>query len=233
VTLVAIHQPVFLPWLGWWDKLVRADRFVLLDDVQFPKKGGTWMNRVRMLVQGEPAWVTVPVDRSYHGVRSIREMRIDERKPWRESVVDTIARSYRSAAHFEEVLPLVQDLVGVRTDRIAELNESAIRRLAEALELDTSKFVRQSELGVDGAGTDLLVELCRSVGGTAYLSGDGAAGYLEPEKFPAAGLDLVLQGFEPPAYPQLADEHVPGLSVVDTLMNCGRVRTLDLLAPRG
>ena len=73
MTLVAIHQPTFLPWLGWWDKLVRADRLVLLDDVQFPKKGGTWMNRVRMLVNGEPAWVTVPLDRSYHGVAPVRE----------------------------------------------------------------------------------------------------------------------------------------------------------------
>src|SRR5205085_9519011 len=92
--LVAIHQPTFLPWLGWWDKLLRADIFVLLDDVQYPKKGGTWMNRVRMLVNGEPTWVTMPIDRTYHGVRTVREISLDQTKPWRKKILGTLAASY-------------------------------------------------------------------------------------------------------------------------------------------
>src|SRR6476469_5556647 len=106
--VVAIHQPTFLPWLGLWDKLLRADVFVLLDDVQFPKKGGTWMNRVRLLANGDPQWVTVPVERAYHGVRTVREMRIDDVKPWRERIYATIEHAYSSAAHADEVLPVVR-----------------------------------------------------------------------------------------------------------------------------
>jgi hypothetical protein len=83
--LVAIHQPNFFPWLGYFDKLARADVFILLDDAQYPKTGGTWSNRVQLLINEKPAWVTVPVVRSYHGVRQIREMRIDEQRPWRPS----------------------------------------------------------------------------------------------------------------------------------------------------
>ena len=230
MTLVAIHQPAFLPWLGWWDKLVRADVFVLLDDVQFPKKGGSWMNRVQMLVNGEPRWVTVPVDRAYHGVRTVRETRIDDEWPWRDKVAKTIAASYGRAEFFGDVGPLVDELLHRPEERIAELNEAAIRAIAERLSLDVSKLVRQSELEVTGTGTDLLVDLCTSIGATAYLTGDGADGYLEPEKFAAAGLELLRQNFEPQRYPQPAPDHVPGLSIVDALMNCGWGGTSALLA---
>ena len=72
--IVAIHQPNFFPWLGFFDKIARADVFCLLDNVQFPKTGGTWINRVQLWINGKAAWATAPVDRSYSGVRRIREM---------------------------------------------------------------------------------------------------------------------------------------------------------------
>src|SRR3954451_7802996 len=154
--IVAAHQPTFLPGRGWWDKLVRADRLVLLDEVQVPKKGGTWMNRVRLLVNGKPAWVTVPIDRTHHGVRSVREVRIDESKHWRTKVEATIATSYAGAAGFRSVFPFVQELLRLRLDGVAEFNVSTIRRLARELELDKDKLVLQSELSAGGTGTDLL-----------------------------------------------------------------------------
>ena len=82
--IVAIHQPNFFPWLGYFDKIARANVFVILDSVQFPKKQGNWMNRVRVLVHGKPHWLTVPVDRTFHGVRSVREMQIASDSPWRD-----------------------------------------------------------------------------------------------------------------------------------------------------
>jgi hypothetical protein len=230
MTLVAIHQPTFLPWLGWWDKLVRADVFVLLDDVQFPKKGGTWINRVRLLVNSEPRWVTVPVDRTYHGTRSVREMRIDSSKPWRDEILRTLTASYGRTAHFDEVMPVVEEALDGDAVGIAELDERAIRRLAGPLGIDTSPLVRQSDVGVTGSGTELLVDICRAVGGDGYLSGDGSEGYLVPELFDPAGLELRYQAFRPPRYPQQADRFVPGLSVVDALMNCGFEGTRGRLA---
>jgi len=229
MTLVAIHQPTFLPWLGWWDKLVRADVLVLLDDVQFPKKGGTWMNRVRMLVGGEPRWVTVPVDRAYKGTRRVHEMRIDESKPWRENMLATVRGSYARAPYAQEVMPVLEEALRARTDRVAELNERAIRLLGDLLGLDKSKLVHQSELRVSGAGTQLLVEVCRAVGGDTYLSGDGSDGYLEEDAFAAAGLGLTFQEFTPPRYPQLVAHYVAGLSVVDALMSCGSRGAIELL----
>lgn len=221
MTVVAIHQPTFLPWLGWWDKLVRADVFVLLDDVQFPKKGGSWTNRVRLLVGGEPRWVTVPVERAFHGTRSVRETRIDTGKPWREEITRTLVASYGRAPYFDEVMPVVEEALAGDVDRIAVLDEQAIRCFAEVMALDASRIVRQSDLGVTGTGTELLVALCGAAGGSAYLSGDGAGGYLDEEAFATAGVGLVYQRFVSPRYPQSTDSFVAGLSIVDALMNCG------------
>ena len=90
--VVAIHQPTFFPWLGYFNKIARCDQFVVLDSVQFPKKGGTWSNRVKLLLNGQAGWVTMPVERNYHGVRSYAEMCIDNGTPWRDKLVQTIRR---------------------------------------------------------------------------------------------------------------------------------------------
>ena len=185
MTLVAIHQPTFLPWLGWWDKLVRADVLVLLDDVQFPKKGGTWMNRVRMLVGGEPRWVTVPVDRAYSGTRRVREMRIDDSKPWRENMLATIRGSYARAPFVDEVRRWSRSRSPSARPR-RRVQGAAIELLAGRLGLDTSKLVYQSELGVSGDGTQLLVKLCRAVGGDTYLSGTAPTATSRSTRSPAS-----------------------------------------------
>ncbi len=228
--VVAIHQPNFLPWLGYFDKLARADVFVLLDDAQFPKKQGNATNRVRLLVGGRAAFVTAPVVRSYHGVREIREMRIDETRPWRAKLLKTVETNYRPAPSFDEVKALVTELIKTPTDNLAAYNEAGIRRLASALGLDESRLVRSSTLGVRSSGTDRLIELTQAVGGTAYLSGDGAGGYQEDEKFAEVGLDLTRQNFEHPDYPQPEQHPVHGLSIVDALMSCGIEGTRALLA---
>lgn len=214
--IVAIHQPTFLPWLGWWDKLARADVMVLLDDVQVPRESrGTWLNRVRVLVAGEPRWVTMPIVRA-DGVRTVNEARIDESQPWRRKVLGTIEQSYRRAPHFDAVMPVVREAIEQRANDLASFNEAAIRRLAVPMGLPGERLVRASELGVDSSATQRLVDLTRAVGGDVYLSGDGADGYMDAAEFAGTGVELRLQEFTDPS-------PVPGLSVVDHLMRVGPV----------
>lgn len=228
--LVAIHQPNFLPWLGWWNKLARADVFILLDDVQFPKKGGTYMNRVQVLVGGDATWLTMPVVRSYSGLREVREMRTDAASPWRERILDTLRFSYGEAPHFEATMAVLEPLIAASGDELAEYNERALRALAAQLGLDAGRFVRSSTLASEGRATERLVSLVRAVGGGAYLAGGGATGYQEDELFAGAGIEIVEQGFVPRPYPQgRAGAFVPGLSVVDALMWCGGAETAGLV----
>lgn len=229
-TLVAIHQPNFLPWLGYFDKLARADVFVLLDHVQFSKSGGTWSNRVQLLVNGRPAWVTMPIVRAYHGVRSYRQMQIEPDTRWRSKLLRTIHLNYAAAPCFDEIFPTVQSLLAHPSDNLAEFNEAAIRTLAAGLGLSTAHLVRSSELAVQGQASDMLVSLVQAVRGDAYLAGGQAAAYQQDEKFAAAGIAVVWQNFVHPIYAQgRREEFTPGLSVVDALMHCGWQGTAALL----
>jgi hypothetical protein len=219
--LVAIHQPNFFPWLGYFDKIARADVFVLLDNVQFSKTGGNWSNRVRLIVNGEAAWVTVPVIRNYHGVREIREMRIDESSGWRRKFLQNVRTNYARAAAFDAVFPFVERLVHTETDLLSEFNVTVIRAICGELQLPLAKLVLGSSLQAEGRATELLISMVRSVGGTAYLCGGGAGGYQDDQAFSAAGLRLVYQEFAHPSYEQRLPAFVPGLSIVDALMHCG------------
>ncbi len=229
--VVAIHQPNFLPWLGFIDKFVRSDVFILLDDVQFPKKGGSWTNRVRLLVGGKPAWITVPIDRSYHGTRRIDEMVIKDQFDWRGKILGTIRMSYGRAPCFQEISPWLERLINHPTSSLAEFNVAALDSLVRGFGWRADKFVLGSSLGVTASATERLVELAKAVGGTTYLCGGGTDGYQEDDLFPAAGIELEYQEFDHPDYPQFnTPELVPGLSVVDLLMNCGFAGARDYLA---
>jgi RimJ/RimL family protein N-acetyltransferase len=215
---VAIHQPNFFPWLGFFDKLRRCDAFVLLDTVAFSK--GSWTNRSQVLVGGRKHWLTAPVRRSGIG-EPIRDVLIDDGRDWRAKMVRTLRENYARAPAFAAAMPLVEQLIGCPSERLADYNELAIRRLVKELGLTHTTVVRASDLPVVGSATGLLVGLVRALSGTAYLAGGGAGGYQEDELFAASGIDLIRQNFEPPVYPQPVAEPVVGLSVIDALLQCG------------
>lgn len=214
----AIHQPNFFPWLGYFDKIGRADVFVFLDDVAYPKSGsgaGSWVNRVRIAIGGAPAWVGAPVRRE-RGVQKIKDVLMDDRQPWRKKLLRTLEINYRRAPNFDACMAIVTPLIGLETSLLADFNMHAVRILCGVLGLD-AQFVRQSELDTRRASTELLIELATKVRADAYLCGGGADGYQDDRLFPAAGIGLVHQNFEPRPYGD-PRSFIPGLSVIDYLM---------------
>jgi hypothetical protein len=227
--IVAIHQPNFFPWLGYFDKIVRADVFVVLDHVQFPKSEGNWSNRVRLAVNGEAGWVTMPVRRDYEGFRRIDEMRIDNDAPWRRKLAQTLRTNYGKAAAFKDVFPVVESWISNPTDSLVDYNLAGITAICQRVGLACSHIVRSSALQVAGAKTDLLVNVVLATGGDTYLSGDGSAGYQDDAALAAAGIDVVYQRFVHPVYPRGAAGFVPGLSILDAIFHCGFEATGQLL----
>jgi hypothetical protein len=228
--VVAIHQPNFLPWLGFFDKIARADVFVFMDNVQFPKKGGTWTNRVKLLVSGKENWITAPIDRRYHGVRMINEMKLNNEIPWRDKILKTIQTNYSKAPFYNEIYPHLFNLINNPTDNLSEYNIKAIYTFSRSIGLDVSKMVFGSSLEVGGNATDLIISIVRAVEGTSYMAGGGADGYQEDEKFADADIELIYQNFQHPVYAQFnSTEFVPGLSIVDALMNLGPKGVRDLM----
>lgn len=228
--VVAIHQPNFFPWLGFFTKIMRSDVFVLLDDVQFQKTGGTWTNRVQLLVSGKAHWVTAPIVRSHHGVRNINEMHFNSTDNWRSKMIATISMNYRKAPFFEASMPVLKPLIEHPDDNIAAYNCHAIQAILDHLNIKHDHLISSSELPHEGKANNLLISLTKAVEGDTYLSGDGADGYQNPELFQEAGIALQYLHFKHPQYPQHGvAEFVPGLSILDALMNIGFANTQSLL----
>jgi hypothetical protein len=219
--VVAIHQPNFFPWLGYFDKMAKSDVFVFLDSVQAPKGGGSWLNRVKIAMNGKAHWVTAPIDRDYRGVRRVDEITFAATS-WREQVLKTMVSAYGRAPGYGETMPLLEPLVRNPASNVAAFNDAAVRALAAALRLDSRTFVRSSELELAGHSNDLLVAITRAVGGHTYLCGGGAQEYFDETPFHQAGLSVQYQNFTHPSYPQgSTGDMITGLSVVDALMHCG------------
>lgn len=218
--VVAIHQPNFFPWLGYFDKIARSDVFVFLDDVQFPKTGGVWSNRVKMLLAGEPRWVTAPIRRAFHGVALINGIEWADEQPWRTKLLKTLAANYARAPHYRETMAWLEPLILQPENNLARYNMAVIRAIADRIGLRNDHCVTSSSLGGQGQASELLIDLTRKVGGGCYLCGGGAGGYQEDEAFAAVGVELRYQSFVHPIYTQHGGrEFVSGLSIVDALMN--------------
>lgn len=221
--LVAIHQPNFFPWLGFFDKIRRADIFVFLDAVDYPRSGsggmGSWLNRVRISIQGEARWITCPIRRMPLG-SLISAAEIDDAQPWRGKLLKTLAANYRRADRYDETMTWLEPLLLMNESRLAVFNMHAIMVVAEKLGLST-RFVVQSALPHEGSATRRLVSIVQAVGGDGYLAGGGATGYQEDHLFGEAGISLRFQNFAPRSYGP-ASGWMPGLSVIDYLLHDGR-----------
>ncbi|MFN7594507.1 MAG: WbqC family protein [bacterium] len=220
---VAIHQPNFFPWLGYFDKIRRSDAFVFLDEVAYARAGsgsmGSWTNRVRIAIQGEPRWITCPIRRMPLG-SLISAARIDDGQPWREKLLRTLELNYRRAPNFGTAMALLVPLIEYRDENLAAYNMGVIQAISGHLGIG-ARFLRQSEVEYSGNATDLLISLVRAAGGESYLAGGGASGYQEDAKFAEAGVGLVMQHFVPRCYGE-SKSFLPGLSVIDYLMRDGR-----------
>lgn len=221
--IVAIHQPNFFPWLGYFDKIRRADTFIFLDAVDYPRSGsggmGSWTNRVRLNIQGQARWVTCPLKRVDLGT-SISAVTIDDGQPWRSKLLRTLEANYRRAPRYAAAMALIEPLILASESNLAAFNIAAIKAIAAALGLET-QFVLQSSLPAEGKATELLTSLVHATGGSTYLAGGGASGYQDDDTFALRGLELVYQGFVAHAYGD-PERFIAGLSVIDYLMFDGR-----------
>lgn len=221
MTTLAIHQPNYLPWPGYFHKMAACDVFVYLDAVQYPR-GRSFAARNRIKTPNGPAYLTVPVSvpKGHDGRVSYLEVGFAD-DGWRTKHLRTVEQCYARAPHFDAIFPLYRDALG-RGDSPVEVNIALNEAVAGYLGIG-SRRVRLSEtLAEFGAKTQLIVELCRALGATAYLSGTGGgADYNDEQLLRANGIELRYDSFDPPTYPQLWGDFEPRLSVLDLLFNCG------------
>lgn len=223
---IGIHQPEYLPWPGFFNKILKSEAFVILDNVQF-SRGGV-QNRNRIKTARGVKWLTVPL--AGHQMLPIKDVNIDNSRPWSANHFTLLKGAYKNSLHFSELLDFFEDLyLNQKFTKLVDLNLRIIKYLMDYLGLKT-KLILASSLKSKGQRTDLLLDICRKTGSDVYLSGQGGKRYLEEEKFKANGIQITYRDFAYPTYQQQFDEFVPNLSIVDMICNLGKTETLKLIS---
>ena len=217
--ICAIHQPQFIPWLGHFQKIAKADIFVFLDNVQFRKN--EFQNRNRIGTEHGAHWLTVPV--SFHFGDTLREVKIAEGTRWAQRLWKTLEQTYGKAPYFDTYAHGLQKILMQQWDDLAAINAASVRWLMGCFEIE-ARIETASELPpMSQDRTGRLVDICQHLEATTYLSGAQAQCYLDVSRFEAAGLAVEFQSYEHPEYPQVnsAEAFVSHMSAIDGLFNCG------------
>ena len=230
--VVAIHQPNFLPWTGFFDKMDRSDVFVLLDRVQLIRRSFT--TRTSLLKGGNRLQISIPVQHIGTQDLPIGDAIIDPATPLLRKTAKTLRFCYGKCTYWRRYGEPVIEILTSQVEELAELNIQLIRFLAEALGISWGRVVLQSELAGSGKKSELMATLTKAAGGSIYLLGGTepsdisptqksgtAADYNDPAVYASHGLKLVYQNFVHPEYEQGGYPFIPGLSVLDLLVRLG------------
>ena len=226
--IVSAHQPAFLPWLGYFDRIARSDVFVFLDGIQFEKN--SFINRNRIKTKRGPLWLTIPVNHKGHTSSTMVATTIAGDNSWRRKQLCSISQAYSRAPYFGSVFPKLESLYKIEGATLADTCFSQLQFWLSELSI-TTRIVRMSDLELSERKSDLVLEICQKLGATNYISGALGRDYLELAQFQAASVGVTFQDYAHPEYRQLHGDFVPNLSIVDAWMNLGP-ETAALFAPK-
>jgi hypothetical protein len=228
-----ITQPNYLPWLGYFEQIARADVLVFLDTVQYEKQ--EWQNRNRLKgTNGRPFWLTVPVEAHPLSTR-LMDIRISSHQgQWRRKHLRSIETALGATPFFGLLFPLLQQWIEGDYEYLVELNTDGIKLISRLLGL-SPLFIRASELRPEGEKSRLVLSLCQQVNTDRYYSSAGAKAYLDEDLhlFSEAGIQVTYQSWQHPIYTQPGESFISHLSAVDALMNIGPEATRSFILGNG
>ena len=224
--IAVVHQPEFVPWLGFFERLTVCDVCIILDHAQFQKRG--FINRNRIKTDRGPVWLTIPIVHE-DSMKPINEVRIQAGTGWQKKQWRRLEAYYRHAPHFKEYASPLKDIMDREWGFIAPLDVALIRYCMVVLKIDIP-IKLSSELRIEGKSSEMLVHICQSVGADTYLSGIGGKRYMDFDTFERNAIKVMFQEFVHPEYPQQFSQipFVPSLSILDLLFNCGE-KSVDII----
>ncbi len=216
---VVISQPMFFPWVGLIEQVRLADQFVFYDDVQFSK--GSFVNRVQIKTASGIKWLTVPLKGVSLGQR-IQDVQVDHARHWQRQHLDMLKQAYATAPFLKDMLRVVQEVHDVGADTIGALSEASMVAVCRYFGLDTGRqFHHIGELAIGGSGSQRVLDIVQHLHGSRYITGLGAANYLDHEAFAQAGVAVEYMAYRKTPYPQLHGEFTPYVSILDLIANVG------------
>jgi hypothetical protein len=217
--IVSINQPAYLPWLGYFHRIAVSDLHIVLDHVQFEKNSFTNRNKIR--TSDGWCWLTVPVKTSGRfGDLAIDQVEISTERRWAEKHWNSIRLNYSKASYFREHADFFEAIFSHSWERLNPLLREVTTYLLNGFGIHT-KIMLSSEIGVLGRKSELVLELCRKVGATSYLSGSLGRDYLDESAFQQAGIAVAYQDYHHPTYKQAYPNFEPYMGAIDLLLNCG------------
>ncbi len=224
---LAIMQPYLFPYIGYWQLMKAVDRFVIYDDVNYIKGG--WINRNRILIQGAPAYMTIPLVQASPNM-TIQTLRMQSGTRWRDKLTRMLALTYARSPHFELVWPTLTRIIDYDTDDLVAFLTNQIQVLAQCLGLST--VFERASLSYPrhrASGQARVIDICVQAGATQYINALGGRSLYDKATFAARGVDLRFLACRMPPYSQRSDTFVPQLSIIDTLMALGVQATAHCL----
>jgi hypothetical protein len=225
---VAIMQPYFFPYLGYFQLIAASDVFVLHDDVQYIKAG--WVNRNRILFNGESRMITLPVQKDSYELPINARMYVRDEKA-RKDILNLIKQAYLKAPFFPQVFPFLNELLMYGDCNVARYNENLVRLIADYLGL-TCKIITSSGMDKNNslAGEQRVLEMCKQLEATRYINPQGGQSLYDTATFRDRGIDLRFIVMRPASYNQGTAAFIPYLSIIDALMWLGSVNIQHHLA---
>ncbi|MEC9251264.1 MAG: WbqC family protein [Pseudomonadota bacterium] len=231
MTTLAVMQPTYMPWLGYFDLMDQADHFVFLDDVQLARQSWQTRNRVRG-PSGDALMLSIPVRHTGALDATLAETEIDDDKPWRKKHARTVEQAYARAPHGKAASILWQQILASPQTRLAGFNAAAIKHIAAAAGLPVQTS-HSSEYQLPDDRVDRLIALCHATGCDTYLSTPGAMDYMQADgafdRFHAHGLKVIFQSYTHPQYDQGGPDFLSHLGCVDAIAHLGIDAVLPLL----
>jgi len=220
---IAIHQPNFLPWTAYFNKIKSVDTFVFFDDIQF-ERGKTYTSRTKILLNGKEHWLTIPV-KNKSDLILIKDITVDNNIFWKKKHLKTISLNYKKAEYFDQVFPIIKKIYSIDSNYLIDYNIQFIISISEYLDLHT-KFILSSEIKTNNINTlDKILNILVALNATSYISGSGAGSqrYINQQKFLNKKIKLIWQNYLPKPYKQLnVHRFIPNLSIIDLIFNCGK-----------
>ena len=214
---VSIHQPVYLPWLGFFKKIMSSDIFVFLDDVQYEKNGVQNRNKIRTH-EGD-AWLTIPV--SVKSTTLLKDVKINHSNNWEKKHSKSIENNYSKAKFFHDYWEEFEKFYQKKFDKLIELNLEIIEFLMNKFKIKT-KIMFSSELNISEKGSERILQICKSLDANSYLSGIGGKKYLVLDSFKKNGISVNFQNFQHPIYNQVYQPFHQNMAAIDLLYNEGK-----------
>lgn len=216
---VAINQPAYIPWLGWFQRVKDCDTFVFLDHVPMGKDGMANRNKIRTAL-GDEKLLTIPI-RDRGGCTPIIDIEIAEDGKWGNRHFEAMRNAYKAAPYWKRHAPFFEGILAQR--HVAVHLDSVIMPITfymlQNFNIET-KCMRSSPMGIKGKKSDLNLEICQKLGADTYLSGPFGRSYLETEKFDAAGVKIEYHDYQHPTYTQHGHaDFLPYMSAVDWMFN--------------